>query len=35
MRYYDFDFFANMTQAMNIFSDGNKSIEYQLVYILR
>jgi hypothetical protein len=35
MRYYDFDFFATATQAMTIFSDGNKSIEYKLVYILR
>jgi hypothetical protein len=35
MRYYNFDFFATATQAMTIFSDGNKSTEYQLVYILR
>jgi hypothetical protein len=35
MRCYDFDFFATATQAMIIFSDANRSIEYQLVYILR
>lgn len=35
MCYYDCDFIAIATQAMTIFSDGNKSIEYQLVYILR
>jgi hypothetical protein len=35
MRYYNFDFFATATQAMTTFSDGKKSIEYQLVYILR